>query len=81
MILAALHAIFSFAWPVLFSQFSIREKDYGRSLIIFHASSAANAFMVSVLTFPAEPTFSIRDITISSLGASTIITTSYSPKV
>ena len=57
------------------------EMSYERSLIIFHPSSAVNAFNVLVLTFPAEPTLSIKDITVSSFGASIIITTSYSPKV
>jgi len=56
-------------------------KDYGRSLIIFIPSSAENAFNVLVLTFPADPTLSIIDITASSFGASIIIITSYSPKV
>jgi hypothetical protein len=54
---------------------------YERSFIILNPSSAVNAFRVFVLTFPAEPTLSIRDITVSSFGASIIITTSYSPKV
>jgi hypothetical protein len=57
------------------------EMSYERSFIIFHPSSAANAFKVLVLTFPAELTLSIRDIPVSSFGASIIITTSYSPKV
>jgi len=56
-------------------------KAYGRSLIILIPSSAENAFKVLVLTFPADPTLSIRDNTASSFGASIIITTSYSPKV
>jgi hypothetical protein len=49
-------------------------------LIIFIPSSAVKAFKVLVLTFPADPTLSIIDITASSFGA-LIITTSYSPKV
>jgi hypothetical protein len=57
------------------------ETSYERSFIILNASSALNAFRVLVLTFPADPTLSIRDITVSSLGASIIIMTSYSPKV
>ena len=56
-------------------------KNYGRFLIILNPSSAVNAFKVLVLTFPADPTLSIRDITASSFGASMIITTSYSPNV
>ena len=49
--------------------------------MILIPSSAVNAFKVLVLTFPADPTLSIKDITVSSFGASMIITTSYSPRV
>jgi hypothetical protein len=58
-----------------------KKRAYSSSLIILIPSSATNAFKVLVLTFPADPTLSINDITVSSFGASIIITTSYSPKV
>src|SRR5215207_9077206 len=49
--------------------------------IIFAASSIVNAFSVSVRTLPQLPAAKIVDIIVSSLGASTIITISYLPRV